>query len=163
MLPIPALTDGPPDLALLTSAVERGGDDQPGYAGAVVTFVGLVRGRNLGRRVRHLEYEAYRPLVERAFRRIVDEAAVEWPDTRLAIQHRVGPVALGEPSVGIAAASPHRANAFAACRYAIERIKQIAPIWKREHFEDGEVWVEGATADPDDESARVAAVKRACT
>ncbi len=63
----------------------------------------------------------------------------------------------------IAAASPHRADAFAACRYAIERVKQIAPVWKHEHFEGGEVWVEGATADPDDEAAKQAAYERACS
>jgi molybdopterin synthase catalytic subunit len=162
MPPIPALTDGPPDIAALMAAVASQDGERAGVAGAVVTFVGVVRGENLGRRVRHLEYEAYSPLVEKAFSRIGREAGVHWPDTRLAIQHRVGHVALGEPSVGIAAASPHRANAFAACRYAIERIKQIAPIWKREHFEGGDVWIEGATADPDDEGARAEAVKRAC-
>ncbi len=78
------------------------------------------------------------------------------------MHHRTGRLELGEASVAIAAASAHRAEAFAACRYAIERIKQIAPIWKREHFEGGEVWVEGATADPDDEAAREEAVRRAC-
>jgi molybdopterin synthase catalytic subunit len=72
-------------------------------------------------------------------------------------------VDIGEASVAIAAASPHRADAFAACRYAIERLKQIAPIWKHEHFEGGEVWIEGATADPGDEEARTLAFARACT
>ena len=74
-----------------------------------------------------------------------------------------GRVAIGEASVAIAAASPHRADAFAACRYAIERVKQIAPIWKHEHFEGGDVWIEGATADPSDDAARLAALERACT
>ena len=78
---------------------------------------------------------------------------------RLAIHHRTGRLAIGDASVAIAAASPHRADAFAACRYAIERVKQIAPIWKHEHFEGGEVWIEGATADPDDEAAREAALR----
>nr|MBA3886777.1 molybdenum cofactor biosynthesis protein MoaE [Acidobacteriota bacterium] len=80
-----------------------------------------------------------------------------------AITHRVGRLAIGDPSVVIAAASPHRADAFAVARYAIERIKQIAPIWKHEHFDGGEVWIEGATADPADEAARQAALERACS
>ena len=81
----------------------------------------------------------------------------------LAIHHRVGRLGLGEVSVIIAAASPHRADAFAASRYAIERIKQISPIWKHEHFVGGEVWIEGATANPDDEAARQVALERACS
>ena len=71
-------------------------------------------------------------------------------------------LSVGEASVAIAAASPHRREAFAACRYAIERVKQIVPIWKHEYFEGGDVWIEGATADPDDEAAREDAVRRAC-
>ena len=90
-----------------------------------------------------LEYECYEPLAIKSFERIASEAEAQWPDARLAIVHRVGSLGIGEASVAIAAASPHRAEAFAACRYAIERVKQIAPIWKREHFEGGEVWVEG--------------------
>jgi molybdopterin synthase catalytic subunit len=95
--------------------------------GAVATFVGLVRDHNLGRRVLYLDYECYEPLAVKAFRRIAGETEAEWPAARLAIEHRVGPLQVGDASVVIAAASPHRAEAFAACRYAIERIKQIAP------------------------------------
>ena len=131
--------------------------------GAVATFVGLVRNENGGRRVLWLEYEAYEPLAEKAFARIDEEAGERWPSVGLAIHHRIGRIEIGEASVVIAATSPHRAEAFAACRYAIERIKQIAPIWKHEHFEGGEVWIEGATADPADDSARLAALERACT
>ena len=80
----------------------------------------------------------------------------------LGLHHRVGTLGIGEASVIIAAASPHRAEAFAACRYAIERIKQIAPIWKREYFEGGDCWIEGAVADPDDAAARGEARRRAC-
>ena len=80
----------------------------------------------------------------------------------MAIHHRTGRLEIGEASVAIAVATPHRADAFAACRYAIERIKQIVPIWKHEHFDGGEVWIEGATADPDDEAARETALKIAC-
>ena len=122
--------------------------------GAVATFVGLVRNENGGRRVLWLEYEAYEPLAVKSFARIDEEAGARWPSIGLAIHHRVGRLEIGEASVVIAAASPHRAEAFAACRYAIERIKQIAPIWKHEHFEGGEIWIEGATADPMDEDAR---------
>jgi molybdopterin synthase catalytic subunit len=131
--------------------------------GAVTTFAGLVRNRNAGRPVILLEYEAYEPLAVKAFEQIDSEARERWPSARLAIHHRVGRLAIGEASVVIAAASPHRADAFAAARYAIERIKQIAPIWKHEHFEGGEVWIEGATADPLDEAARQAAFERACS
>ncbi len=130
--------------------------------GAVATFVGLVRNENGGRRVLWLEYEAYEPLAVKAFARIDEEAGERWPSIGLAIHHRIGRLEIGEASVVIAAASPHRAEAFAACRYAIERIKQIAPIWKHEHFEGGETWIEGATADPMDEDARRMAFEQ-CT
>ncbi len=130
--------------------------------GAVATFVGTTRDHNQGRRVLYLEYEAYEPLALRSFERIAAEGREHWPDVTLAIHHRAGRVNVGEPSVVIAAASPHRANAFAAARYAIERVKQIAPIWKREHFEGGEQWIEGAVAHPDDVAAREAAFERAC-
>lgn len=133
------------------------GDD-----GAVATFAGLVRNHNQGRSVRFLEYEAYEPLAERALVRIIDEARELWPGARLAVHHRIGRLDIGEASVVIVAASPHRRDAFSACRYAIERIKQIVPIWKHEHFEGGDVWLEGATADPEDEAARQSAYRIAC-
>jgi molybdopterin synthase catalytic subunit len=81
---------------------------------------------------------------------------------RIAVHHRTGRLEIGEASVAIAAASPHRGDAYAACRYVIERVKQIAPIWKREYFEGGDVWIEGATADPDDVRAREEAERVAC-
>ena len=130
--------------------------------GAMATFTGLVRDHNQGRRVRFLEYEAYEPLAVRALDRIVQEAEAAWPGIRLALHHRIGRLEIGEASIIIVAASPHRPAAFAACRYAIERVKQIVPIWKREHFDGGDVWLEGATADPDDDSAREAAYRTAC-
>jgi len=145
------------DAAAVVAAVD--GPD----CGAVTTFLGLVRGHNAGRRVLWLDYEAYAPLAARSFESIGDEAASRWPSVRLAIHHRTGRLEIGEASVVIAAASPHRSDAFAACRYAIERIKQIAPIWKHEHFEGGDVWIEGATADPHDDAARQAAFERACS
>src|SRR6185436_5066882 len=96
------------------------------------------------------------------FERISTEIGERWPSVRLALHHRTGRLEIGEASVAIAAASPHRGDAFAACRYAIERVKQIAPIWKREVFEGGEAWIEGATADPDDPLARAKAERVAC-
>ncbi len=151
-----AVTAGPLDAAAVTALVAEAG------TGAIATFVGLVRERNAGRHVLWLDYEAFAPLAIKAFEQIAREAGDSWPEARMAIHHRTGRVAVGEASIVIAAASPHRADAFAACRYAIERVKQIAPIWKHEHFEGGEVWIEGATADPSDEVARQAALERAC-
>lgn len=151
-----AITTAPLDAARLVTALGT-----PGF-GAVTTFLGLVRGHNLGRRVLHLEYEAYDRLALRALERIGRESLERWPSAELAIHHRTGRVEVGEASVAIAAASAHRAEAFAVCRYAIERIKQIVPIWKHEFFEGGDVWIEGATADPEDEAARQAALERAC-
>jgi molybdopterin synthase catalytic subunit len=131
--------------------------------GAVTTFTGLVRDHNAGRRVLWIDYEAYAPLARTVFARIGAEAHERWPGAELAIHHRTGKVAIGEASVVVAAASAHRAEAFSACRFAIERVKQIAPVWKHEHFDGGEIWIEGATADPEDEAALKAAVERACS
>jgi molybdopterin synthase catalytic subunit len=154
-----AVQRDPLDLDRLLAAVAEG---TAGVNGAVVTFLGLVRNHNAGRRVRYLEYDAYEPLALRVFERIVDEAQERWPGVRLAVHHRVGRLEIGEASVAIAAASAHRADAFGASRYAIERVKQIAPIWKHEFFEGGDVWIEGATADPDDRAARAEAERVAC-
>ena len=156
MVPPTLVTSNALDIAAIARAV-----DAPGI-GAVATFAGLVRDHNQGRRVLHLVYEAYEPLAERALGRIVDEARQRWPSAALAIHHRTGKLAIGEASVAIAAASPHRAEAFAACRYAIERVKQIVPIWKHEYFEGGDVWIEGAVAGADDEGARKKAMEAAC-
>lgn len=156
--PLTTVTTAPLDLQALIAALSGDGSRD----GAVTAFVGLVREQNQGRRVSFLEYEAYEPLAVRALTRIVDEVRESWPDTRLAVQHRIGRLELGEASIIIVAASAHRANAFAACRYTIERVKQIVPIWKHEHFEGGDVWLEGATADPEDEAARRAAHRIAC-
>jgi MoaE-MoaD fusion protein len=154
----PARLDPAEQIALVTRADDGGTASH----GAVVTFIGTVRAENQGRRVHYLEYEAYEPLALRAFRRILDEVTARWPSARVAWRHRIGRVELGEASVVIAAASPHRTEAFSACRYVIERIKQIAPVWKREFFEGGDVWIEGATADPSDEQAREEAFRRSC-
>jgi molybdopterin synthase catalytic subunit len=153
-----AVTPAPLDLQALTAEMTSGARGD----GAIATFAGLVRDHNQGRRVRFLEYEAYEPLAVRALERIILEATDAWPSTRLGLHHRVGRLEIGEASIIIVAASAHRSDAFAACRYAIERVKQIVPIWKHEHFDGGEVWLEGATADPEDETARHAAYKIAC-
>ena len=154
-----AITSSPLDLAALVAEVSSG---DAGGQGAIATFTGLVRRHNLGRKVLFLEYEGYEALAVRALERIVAEAHDAWPTARLGLHHRLGRLELGEASIIIAAASPHRGDAFAACRYAIERVKQIVPIWKREHFEGGQVWLEGATADPEDEGARQSAYRTAC-
>jgi molybdopterin synthase catalytic subunit len=159
---IPPLAIGPEPLELERVAAAVGAGSAAGADGAVVTFLGLVRNHNLGRRVRYLEYDAYQPLALRAFGRIAAEIGERWPSARLALHHRVGRLEVGEASVAIATRSPHRGDAYAACRYAIERIKQIAPIWKHEFFDGGEVWIEGATANPDDLQARAEAERIAC-
>jgi MoaE-MoaD fusion protein len=109
--------------------------------GGLVTFSGSVRNQTRGRRVLRLEYEAYPPMAEKRLALIGAEAAERFGGTRLAIMHRVGTLMPGELAVVIAAASPHRKEAFLACEHAIERLKQDVPIWKKEFFEDGEVWV----------------------
>jgi len=157
---MPLLAIGPAALELNALVAALG--DRAGADGAVVTFLGLVRNHNIGRRVTHLEYEAFEPLALKAFARIDGELQERWPGARLALHHRIGRLEVGEVSVAIAVASAHRAAAYAACRYAIERVKQIAPIWKREFFEGGDVWIEGATADPEDTQARAEAERVAC-
>ena len=117
-------------------------------AGAIATFLGTTRRTNRGRNVLKLEYEAYREMAESELRRIGEEARKRWPICRVAIVHRVGEVPLGEASVAIAVSAPHRAEAIHACHFAIDRLKHVAPIWKKEHFEGGEVWI-GSLADCD--------------
>ena len=109
--------------------------------GGLVTFSGAVRNQTKGRRVVRLEYEAYPPMAEKKLAEIGAEVAAQWSGTRLAIVHRVGTLLPGELAVVIAAAAPHRKEAFRGCEHAIERLKQDVPIWKKEFFEDGEVWV----------------------
>jgi molybdopterin synthase catalytic subunit len=146
----------------LSNAVEAESRGSGEGCGGTCAFVGIVRATHQGRRVRYLDYEAFEPLALRVFSRIETEIAAEWPGVVVAIHHRIGSLAIGEASVVIVAGAAHRAETFQACRYAIERVKQIAPVWKHEFFEDGDAWVEGATADPDDPAARRAALERAC-
>lgn len=111
-------------------------------AGGLVTFVGAVRDHSKGHDIRHLEYEAYPAMAEREMERIAEEAARRWPEARLAIAHRVGHLEVGDLAVVIAAAAPHRGEAFAACQFAIDTLKQTVPIWKKEVTTSGEYWVE---------------------
>jgi len=157
-VPLVAVTADPLDLLALTQELAASASAD----GAVTSFAGLVRNHNQGRRVSYLEYEAYEPLAVRALNLIIEESRALWPTARLGVHHRIGRLEIGDASIIIVAASPHRGEAFAACRYMIERVKQIVPIWKHEHFEGGDVWLEGATADPADEAARETARRIAC-
>lgn len=109
--------------------------------GGIVIFLGVVRAESRGKPVLRLEYDAYPEMVEAQLVAIGAEIAAQWPDTDVAIVHRIGTLEIGEVAVAIAVGAPHRADAFEACRYAIDRIKHVAPIWKKEVFADGEVWV----------------------
>lgn len=162
-----AISADPLDLAGVLALAQRqhaqqaGRDDVEG-PGALVLFVGAVRGRHQGQRVQALTYEAYEPLAVGSFERINREAAARVPGVVLCLHHRIGTLEVGEPSIVIAAVAAHRAEAYAASRFAIERVKQISPVWKREHLVDGASWVEGATVDPDDPDALEEAWRRAC-
>jgi molybdopterin synthase catalytic subunit len=133
--------DGPIDVAALIAAVS-----DPS-CGAVATFLGTVRDHAEGRPVSAIDYHAYREMAVRKLAEIGDEIRREWGLDRVAIVHRVGHLGIGDVSVAIAVASPHRAEAFAACRHAIERIKVIVPIWKKEGWADGGAhWVNAPDA-----------------
>ncbi|HTT77978.1 MAG TPA: molybdenum cofactor biosynthesis protein MoaE [Candidatus Binataceae bacterium] len=121
-------------------------------AGATVTFVGTTRCDNAGRKVLRLEYEAYEPMALSEMRKLAQEAGRRYGIVRIAIQHRIGVVEIGEISVGIAVSAAHRGEAFEACHFAIDRLKEVVPIWKKEHFEGGEVWVGCQTSHPADVS-----------
>lgn len=116
-------------------------EQQGGATGAVVTFLGTVRNHSQGHEIEYLEYEAYKPMALREMERIVREVRDQW-GFPCAIAHRLGRLHIGEASVAIAVASPHRKEAFAACHYAIDRVKETVPIWKKEVATDGYWWVE---------------------
>jgi molybdopterin synthase catalytic subunit len=162
MCPSLAVTSGPLALERVVEHVERLERDKGEGCGAVCSFLGVVRATHQHRAVRYLEYEAHDRLALRAFEIIAAEVADTWPLATVAIHHRVGRIEIGEASVIIAAASAHRDESFKVCRYGIERVKQIAPVWKHEFFEDGESWVEGPVADPANETLRHQAMERAC-
>jgi molybdopterin synthase catalytic subunit len=115
--------------------------DHPG-AGGIVIFSGIVRNETGGRAVKFLEYEAHAPMAEAKMREIGETIRRRWGGVkRVAMLHRVGRLEIGEASVLIAVSAAHRQDAFEACRFAIDTLKQTVPVWKKEHFEDGEVWV----------------------
>jgi molybdopterin synthase catalytic subunit len=123
-------------------------------AGAIVTFTGVVRDNGRGRKVSALDYEAYAPAAEKMLAQVADEIEEKWGLRRVAIIHRVGLLPVGEASVVISISSPHREAAFEAALYAIERLKEIVPIWKKEHYEDGAVWI-GSESDYQRETGRL--------
>jgi molybdopterin synthase catalytic subunit len=130
------LSEQPLDEASVAALVASPG------AGALVTFVGRVRARSHGHEVIRLEYEAYPEMIEGVFRKIADEVREKFAVDAIAIHHRTGVLSVGDTSVVIAVAAEHRPAAFDACRYAIDRLKQIAPIWKKEHGPQSAVWVD---------------------
>jgi molybdopterin synthase catalytic subunit len=130
------LSERPLDVSEVISRVSG-----PGLGG-IVTFLGAVRDHARGRQIEHLEYEAYAGMAEREMEKIAAEAGRRWPGARLAIAHRCGRLVIGELAVVIAAGAPHRAEAFEACRFAIDTLKQSVPIWKKEFARDGEYWVD---------------------
>ncbi len=117
-------------------------------AGAIATFIGTTRNNNEGRKVIALDYDGYAEMAEKELARIGDDAKTKWPICRMAIVHRLGPVQITEASVIIAVSAGHRDAAFAACRFAIEEIKKSVPIWKKEMYEGGEVWIGTQTGQP---------------
>ena len=131
------VTDKPLDPQRLVEHVRR--DD----SGAVALFFGVVRDNSMGRRVLYLEYDAYPEMAEKVMRQIAEEAMARWPLNDVAIQHRTGRLEIGETSLLIAVSAPHRKEAFEACHQLVDRFKQVVPIWKKEVFEGGEVWIEG--------------------
>ncbi|HJS47895.1 MAG TPA: molybdenum cofactor biosynthesis protein MoaE [Gemmatimonadales bacterium] len=133
---MPYLQESPLDPASLLAAVSAPG------RGGICSFVGNVRDRHEGRSVVGLDYSAYGPMAEAAMGEILAEAESRWP-VRVAAEHRVGGLVVGEAAVVVAAAGAHRDEAFAACRYVIEELKRRVPIWKRERYADGsEAWVD---------------------
>jgi molybdopterin synthase catalytic subunit len=128
------------DAAIDVAAVEAWVADPT--AGAVLTFVGTVRDTKQGKRVVGIDYEAYVPMAERILARIGTELLERWPVRRAALVHRTGRLGVGEASLAIAISTPHRDTGFEALRFAVEALKRDAPVWKREQFEDGAVWVQ---------------------
>jgi molybdopterin converting factor subunit 1 len=135
--PIVALVKEPIDSASLAAEIKRGED------GAVVVFDGIVRNNTRGRRTLFLVYEAYEEMALRQMRDLAAEAVAVHGARQVALVHRLGRLEIGETSVLIAVSSAHRAQAFAAARWLIDTLKKTVPIWKKEHFEDGEVWADG--------------------
>lgn len=132
------LVRSPMDIPSITDSLQKPED------GAVVVFEGVVRNNSNEKSVRFLEYEAYEPMALKKLEEIGSRAKSEFAIRDIAIVHRLGHMNVGECSVVIVVTSAHRAPAFDACRFAIDTIKKVVPIWKKEFYEDGEVWIEGA-------------------
>ena len=132
------ITDAPLDVGALHDLVLRP------EAGAVSVFSGVVRNNNLGREVDYLEYEAYPAMACKIMRQIAGEVRARWEVCAVAMHHRRGRLEIGEASVLIAVSSPHRREGIEACHYAIDRLKAIVPVWKKEVWADGEHWIEGS-------------------
>ena len=124
-------------------------------AGAVVTFLGTTRDVTADRKVLYLEYEAYVPMAEKKLAEVAHEMLAKWPLHAVSISHRLGRLEIADVSLVVAVSSRHRGDAFAACQFSVDRIKQTVPIWKKEFFEGGEVWVES----PEDVALRERALK----
>jgi molybdopterin synthase catalytic subunit len=131
------ITEDPIRPEELTRAVQ--GPDR----GALATFAGVVRDHHAGRAVLRLEYHAYLAMAERVLGEIAEETSRRFGTPHVAIVHRIGRLEIGETSVLIAVAAAHRREALAACAFAIDRVKERAPIWKKEYYRDGAVWIEG--------------------
>lgn len=129
------LTDDPIDANALIQRVMRPSD------GAYVLFEGVVRNHHEGKAVESIFYDAYRPMAEKEMEKIVREIEARFPEVSLAVVHRLGHLVVGDSSIAIVASSPHRAEAFTACRMMIDRIKETVPIWKKERGPNGEEWV----------------------
>jgi molybdopterin synthase catalytic subunit len=134
------LTKLPLDARRMETAVTHKG------AGAICTFTGVVRDSSRGQSVTHLDYEAYGEMAVAQMKRIGEEIAERWPEARVAMAHRTGSLEIGEASVVVAVSCPHRAEAIAACKWGIDRLKESVPIWKKEHAADGTYWIEGDQA-----------------
>ena len=130
------VTKKPLDPAAFTEAVKST------TSGAVITFLGTTREETAGKKVLYLEYEAYNPMAEEKLQEICDEIRQKWNINEIAIGHRVGKLEIGEISLVVALSSPHRNEAFESCIYLVDRLKETVPIWKKEVFEDGEIWID---------------------
>lgn len=134
------LSTDPLDARRLEAAVAHAG------AGAICTFTGVVRDHSRGQSVTELDYEAYAEMATAQMRKIGDEIAEQWPEARVAMAHRTGRLQIGDASVVVSVSCPHRAEAIAACKWGIDRLKESVPIWKKEFAADGTYWIEGDEA-----------------
>jgi molybdopterin synthase catalytic subunit len=148
------ITREPLDPGPLVEAVRR---DE---AGAIALFYGIVRNENLGRSVSYLEYDAYPEMAIKKMREVADQVRARFPVTGVGVLHRIGRLEIGETSLLVAVSSGHRAEAFEACHFAVDRIKQVVPIWKKEVWEDGEEWIEGHTPEVVSEKREAGSGKR---